>query len=187
MPWVLVDFKLDDHIQSLIDMRKAQEIDSDFVPGKKDTGLYVLRPMTGPQGDEAVKQYLWKLHQRENVGLFCDELFMIGNSNDAFDAIQTQGRSKRIPCIGCSQRPAWISRYCFSEASFVQCFDLNDAGDKRRVQEFMPVDFDTELAEHESWYFDIGRKALARFHPVPDMKAIREIFDRKLLTRRTHI
>lgn len=184
-PWVILNFKNDEHIESI---PYAQFIDWTHVPGKKETGIFVVtvlpsdvkRPKLGVLSN--LEAYLWKLWARENVGIFSDECFMIGPNNDAFDACLTQGRSKRIPMINCTQRPSWISRYCFSEASYIQCFDLIDDRDIATVEMFLPVVWEDEapLLPHQSWYYDIARRKLVRFNPCPDMKAINKVFEMKL-------
>jgi hypothetical protein len=182
-PWVVLNFKNDEHIDSL---PYAQDVGFDFIPGKKDKGIFVLRPLpTDMKGNPSpLEKYLWQIWDRENCGVFCDEGFMVG-SNDAFDALLTQGRSKRCPMIICTQRPVWLSRYCFSEASFIQCFDLNDQRDIDTIESFMPLEWDEEkpLGPHESFYYEISRNLLVRFKPCPPMKETREVFRQKLERR----
>lgn len=183
-PWVVVDSKGDDHIKLI---KHARLIDFDFIPRKNDHGLFILRPLPmdmKPQPGarrSAMEEYLWKIHARGGCGVFFDELFMLGD-NEALDAIYTQGRSLEIPVIGNTQRPAWVTRYAFSEASFLQCFDLIDQRDIKVIEGFMPLNWDEEipLAEHNSFYYDIGKKQLTRWRPVPNEKRILKIFEQKL-------
>lgn len=192
-PWVCLNFKNDEHIDSI---DKAQHIDFDFVPSKKDRGgLYVLHPLPvdakappGPGKKSELEIYLWKIWERENIGVFCDEALLVGG-NPAFDACLTQGRSKRIPMIICTQRPVWITRFAFSEADFVQAFHLNDERDRDTVESFTPLaseDFD-DLGKYQSFYYDVSENDLVKLNPVPNMDAIRKTFDEKLLTRRVLI
>lgn len=187
-PWLIINSKADEHINSI---EKAEHIDFNKVPGKKDSGLFVINPLpsdyTPPKLTEksAVESYLWKIWEREDIGIFCDEGYMMGN-NPAFEACLTQGRSRRIPMIVCTQRPVWISRFCFSESDFFQVFHLNDARDRSTIESFVPIDFDDEesLLEYESWYFDVGKNKLFRFKPVPPIEQTLRVFDSKLEARR---
>lgn len=174
-PWLIVDFKGDDHIAEIED---AQEIDYDFKFKKKDRGLFILRPSPGDVkrvriGGELkagpLESYLWSMHQRGNTGIFCDESFMMGQDNDAFNTIITQGRSLKMPMILCTQRPVWVSRFAFSEADFVQVFHLNDNRDKATIRGFIPIDYENErvLKPHQSWYYDVGQNRLDLWNPVP--------------------
>lgn len=182
-PWLLINFKNDEHIESI---EKAQHIDLDFKPSKKNSGLLIVNPTPLDAKStrlerSPLEKLLWRIWAWENFGIFCDEGFLLGN-NEAFDACQTQGRSKRIPMITCTQRPVWITRFAFSEADFVQAFDLNDDSDKDRVTEFTPLEVEdfNALGKHESFYYDIGEDELVKFKPVPDMDATRAVFDSKL-------
>jgi len=180
-PWVILNFKNDEHIDSI---ENTTDVDYDFVPKKKDRGLYILRPLPGDMegSPSLIETYLWKIWGREKCGIFCDETFMVGRNNKAFNACLTQGRSKEIPMIMCTQRPSYISLFCFSEASFIQVFDLNDFRDIDTVEGFVPIDWDKEtpLKDHQSWYFEVARNLLYRFQPVPNMNEIRKVFASKL-------
>jgi hypothetical protein len=87
--------------------------------------------------------------------------------------------------IICTQRPVWITRWAFSEASFIQVFDLNDQRDIDTVESFVPIDWEheLELKPHHSWYYEIERNQLFKFKPCPDMPEIRKRFAAKLYRR----
>lgn len=186
-PWVILNFKNDEHIDSI---DNTQEVDLGWKPGKKDRGLYIVRPLPSdskvPRGADysPLDVFLFRIWAKEKCGIFVDESFMVGNS-DALNTCLTQGRSKQIPMILCTQRPVWISRFCFSEASFIQVFDLNDARDIDTIEGFVPILWDKEkpLGPHESWYYEIDRNYLVRLKPVPDMDWIRNVFATKLHRR----
>src|SRR5258708_7851514 len=74
-PWILLNFKNDEHIDSI---EYTTEIDYDFVPGKKDKGLFILRPLPShmkrpaPRVPSALEAYVWKLRSEERrVGKEC--------------------------------------------------------------------------------------------------------------------
>lgn len=179
-PWVVFNFKNEQHID---DMPNVRHIGFDYLPNNKDTGIFVLNPTpqdaqgTAKEPSE-VEKYLWKLWARENIGIFVDEGYMMANS-DALNACLTQGRSKRIPMIICSQRPVWLSRFAFSEADFYQVFHLNDKRDKQTIEAFVPLDYSQEemLEDHQSWYFDVGKNKLWKFNPVPPIEEIHFVVD----------
>jgi hypothetical protein len=182
-PWVVFNFKNDEHIDSL---ENTNEIGLDWKPNKKDRGLFILRPLPSDmkatrEGPSPLEVFMWRLWHHERVGVFCDETFMVG-PNEAFDACLTQGRSKEIPMIMCTQRPVWITRFAFSEASYIQVFDLNDSRDIQTIEGFVPIVWDDEkaLGPHQSWYYEIDRNYLVRLQPVPDMDRVREVFKTKL-------
>ena len=175
MPWVIFDYKRDDLLNAI---PRAEHIGLE-VP--IHPGVYITHPL--PSQESQVENYLWKLWQKENVGVFVDEGYMIGD-NPAFNALLTQGRSKRIPMIVLSQRPVWMSRFVFSEADFYQVFHLNDKRDKKTIEAFVPADLSSRLPDYHSHYYDVGRNALHRFSPVPGEGEILQTFADKLPARR---
>lgn len=179
MPWVIFDYKTDDLINSI---DGARHIGMDEVP--KQPGIYIVHPL--PSENAEVEEYLWKLWAKENIGVYVDEGYMLGD-NKAFESILTQGRSKRIPVIVLSQRPAWITRFVFSEADFFQVFHLNDKRDKKTVEAFLPQNLSARLPDYHSYYYDVGNDALSKFAPVPDADSLLESFDARIAKRRRFI
>lgn len=189
-PWIIFNFKNDEHIESLPNTRV---IDWNYVPQKRDEGVFIIHVMPADtkgstKGKSNLETYVEKLWYRQNVGQFYDEVFMVGQ-NDAVDMSLTQGRSRRMPMIGCTQKPSWISTFWYSEASFFQVFDLNDDKDIRRVEEFLPLDWYEEppLKKHESYYYDVAEDELFRFAPCPNMDEIRNLFESKLKHQRVRV
>lgn len=182
-PWVIFNLKGDEHIEAI---EKASFVDIGYVPSKKDRGLFVVTPdpwdLEGSAKEKSrVDQLLIKLWQRGDVGIFVDEMVPLGNSK-AITLCCTQGRAKHIPMIMCSQRPVGINRYAFSEATYVQVFDLNIQDDIDTVESYVPLDWDDEkeLGPHQSWYYEVETNNIFRFNPVPNMEAIHAVFNQKL-------
>lgn len=190
-PWIVIDFKTDEHINGI---PGARHVDLGFIPGKKDTGIFIVHPLPSDAdapklGEKSpIEQYIWKIWEREDCGIFCDEGYMMAR-NKAFEACLTQGRSKRIPMIVCSQRPSWLSRFVFSEADFFQVFHLNDARDQQTVQAFVPVTYEDQenLAEYHSLYYDVAKNKVWNFNPVPPIEEIYKTFESKLKPQRRWI
>jgi DNA helicase HerA-like ATPase len=178
-PYIVVDFKGDDLIAGI---ERAREIRLGEVP--KHPGLYVLRP-TPAQGEE-VNAYLWKIWEKGNTGLFFDEGYMV-NKSPALDAILTQGRSLKIPTMILTQRPAWCSRFIFSEANFYAMFRLNDKRDMDTVRGFTPAnnvfDFSNRLPEYTARWYDVGRDWSSFIEPVPGDDYILDRYDSALKVR----
>lgn len=173
MPWVIIDYKHDDGIATL----PCEEWDSPKCP--KKAGLYAVRPLP----DDDIEPLLWDIWDRENVGLYIDEGYMIGRDNKALNAILTQGRSKRIPLIMLSQRPSWISRFCYSEADFFQVFRLTDSRDRKTVEAFLPTALE-RLPEYHSVYYDVGRDRLDKWGPCPLSDDLQDVFEEKSAMKR---
>ena len=175
MPWVIIDFKTDEHINSI---ERAQYITT------KDTakrpGIYIVQP---EPDDEDLEDFLTRIWQRGRTGVYVDEGYMMSENKGVerrFRTLLTQGRSKHIPMIVLSQRPAWISRFVFSESDFFQIFHLNDDRDVQTVSSFLPRGAYKRLPDYHSVYYDVNKDALDYLSPVPDTDTILADIDSKL-------
>ena len=180
MPWVIYDFKTDEHIGAI---PGARPLDLDSLP--VEPGVYIVRPL--PDETEKVEQQMWKIWEHERIGFFVDEAYMVGNDNAAFRALLTQGRSKHIPAIVCSQRPVWVSRFVLSESDFFQIFHLNDKRDRDTLTALVPANLGKRLPDYHSFYYDVGKDDLAEFSPVPNVESIMQTFERRLSRKRRRI
>jgi hypothetical protein len=172
-PYIIVDYKG----EQLYDQTdRIKELALNELPAKP--GVYRVRPI--PNDDENMERFLWRVYNRENIGLLFDEAYMVPDDK-AFPAILTQGRSKHINSIILTQRPAWISRFCFSEAHHFCVFHLNDKDDRTKVKRFLPINtpIHKRLPAHHSLWYDVSRDDLTPLSPVPAGEAIIErIHDR---------
>jgi len=109
--------------------------------------------------------------QRENVGLFVDEASLMPD-RDAFRAILQQGRSKRIPCVICTQRPVDVKRAVFSEASYFCIYRMTDKRDYRTVEGFVPADLSRPIPDYYWRWYDVARNELLTMRPVPGPRAV---------------
>jgi hypothetical protein len=181
MPFIIFDFKRDANIAQI---PFANFISLAELP--RTPGIHVVQPF--PHDKEAITQYLYNVLDAENIGLFIDEGFMF-TDDPAFDAILMQGRSKNIPVIINTQRPVRVSRFVFSEASFVQVFHVRDNRDRKTIAEFTPIfdpknelgiDFKKSLPKYHSYYYDVSEDKLDVLGPVPKMERILKTFFSKL-------
>lgn len=179
-PYVVFDYKGDDLLNSIPYIKELRLGD---VP--KKPGLYITHPI--PEKDDAVvEKYLWDIWSKEKIGLYFDETYMIPDG-PAFKTILTQGRSKRIPVIACTQRPRFITRFLFSEADFYSVFHLNDLPDIKRVEEMLPGSLTDRLPPYHSRYYDVGNDLTFVMKPVPERDTILDRFDERLAPKRVYI
>lgn len=176
MPFVVVNYKGDESIDAI---PFKQDIGLDEVPVKP--GVYVTHPHVS-QG-AAVERQLWEIWARGDTGVYTDEGLMMGRYNEAFRALLTQGRSRKIPMITLSQRPKWLDPFVLSEAEFYQVFRLNNKKDVMSVAEFIPEtsgDISKRLPEYHSYYYDVKANNLSVVKPVPSIEKIHAHFARLL-------
>jgi hypothetical protein len=181
MPWVVIDFKLD---QTIGKIKKARHMEN-YSKLPNSPGIHVLHP-TMDDLDE-LDDYLVRIHEHEDIGLFVDEGMVLKDSIP-FQNILIQGRSKHIPAIVCTQRPVGISRFVFSEADFFQVFNLNDRRDKKTVTDFASkITFDRRLPDYHSFYLDVKRDQMDILKPVPSESEILASIDDKIVSHRSWI
>lgn len=176
LPWIIVDFKREDFAEV-----KARKIGYE-VP--KHGGLYIVQPRIDEK--KQLIDFLWKVWDEGNVGVYIDEAYMIDfmGANDPYIAILTQGRSKIIPMFNLVQRPVYVSRFIFSEAQFIQLFTLADKRDYETIESFMPDAARLPLPEFHSWYYDHKKKLLTHFMPSPSKEKVISAINAKLHTRK---
>lgn len=179
MPWTIIDFKKDEHIEAI---PRAHYVSPSDTP--KHPGIYVLQP--APKED--ISGYLTRVWRKGRHGIFVDEGFVMSHvpeNEELFETLMTQGRSLRVPMILLSQRPAWVSRFMFSEADFIQAWRLNDKRDIKTVESFLPSGAYVRLPEFHSLYYDVGKNKLTYLKPVPDEETtLQKIEDRLKPIRR---
>jgi hypothetical protein len=177
-PWIVFNFKGDKLIDAI---RETKELALDAtVP--KAPGIYIMRPQ--PHQTEEVNDFLWKVWERENVGLYIDEGYMMTGLK-AFRSCLTQGRSKNIPMMILSQRPVWMDKFTWSEADYYAIFNLNILSDKQIVREYVPrAKF--PLPKFNAIWHDVAEDETFLLRPVPDRATILSRFrDRIGIKRRT--
>lgn len=178
-PWIVIDYKGDPSIGKVPGLTEIGL--KDKIP--KQAGLYVVRPFPDTD-DEVVHDFMMRIWERGHTGMYLDEGYMIGRFNTAYRALLTQGRSKRIPIITLSQRPAWISPFILSESEFIQSFHLQTPNDIKRVNEFIPGADISALPKYHSYYWNVPDYELTYLKPVPKLDEILNRFDDKRPQRR---
>lgn len=161
-PWVCMDFK-GEELWDMVGKPAMRRLTLDEMPGK--VGLYRL-PIR-PGDDDAIEKWLWRVWERGNVGLFNDEVSLMGQNN-AFKAVLRQGRSKLIPVIACTQRPVDCDREIFTESNYTATFRLKDARDYKIVQQFTgQTGMDRPLPPHWCWWYDARENLTIPLKPCP--------------------
>lgn len=161
-PWVCLDFK-DEILWDQVGDPPMRPLTLSQLP--KKNGLYRLD--VRPGDDEALEEWFWKVWNKGNIGIFCDEVSLVP-TREAFKAVLRQGRSKRIPVIACTQRPVDCDREVFSEANYVSVFRVKDARDYKIIQQFTGnAAIDRPLPRHWSYWYDAAQNSLLTLKPCP--------------------
>jgi hypothetical protein len=184
-PWVVYDWKRDDLINSIEGTFELGVT----APPPEHPGVYIVHPIYG-RDDDAVTAQMTAIWDQEDIGVFVDECYMIAKNNDGFRNLLTQGRSKHIPMIICTQRPVWVDKFVFTESEFKQMFRLQSLDDQKKMKEYIPeeaIDSVNQLhplrgKEMKYWshYYDAPDDDIRPMRPLPDQQVIRSMFAAKL-------
>ena len=121
---------------------------------------------------EYMDEVITYVHSRyENVGLCADELFTLhtgGRPGAGLTSWLTQGRELKQSFIGLTQRPAWISRFCFSEADYIIGMDLSLKEDRKRLHENSGCPYFESRLEPRKWiFYDVANDSVEKYGAVP--------------------
>lgn len=176
-PWVIIDYKYDPLLNSI--PRLEEILPTARVP--RSPGIYIMHPF--PHEEEEVTDFLWRVYNKEKVGIYYDELTNFRPTNPAVNALFTQGRTKQIPILSCTQRPSRVSLYAFTEATYLNIFDLIYEQDRKRVEEYCPVNLSTPLPEYFSRWYDVAKNKSIILRPAPDREIILDMFNDRMPRR----
>jgi DNA helicase HerA-like ATPase len=175
MPYVIVDYKLDDLIKGIKDKRKITFRD---IP--KEPGLYHLTP-NPVSDDDAMEDWMLRIWRNRGIGLYIDEAMRLPmKKSGAFESILAQGRALYIPVITLSQRPVNLSRSVLSEANHVVVFRLTDIRDRETVAKYANVQVDYRLKKFHSVWYNVDAHQNYAVSPVPDRATILGTFKERL-------
>ena len=105
--------------------------------------------------------------------IYIDEAYqwhVQGRAGSGLIALLTRGRSKGISVLMSTQRPAWLSRFCFTEAQKYYIYRLTDRRDSKVLGEYIPGFFEKSVAKKHHWYYyDNSRDedGIVYYNPVP--------------------
>lgn len=186
IPFVIIDFKHEDIVAQI---GRARVISYHEIP--RHPGIYILRP--DPDQPEKLEGFLRECWRRGNIGLFYDETAELPKhfGKGAVHAIQTQGRSKNIPVIACTQRPRGVAPAFFTEANYFACFHLQKPADVDAFASYTPWEPKQIIAEplppYWCHWYDQPRRWAEVLRPCPDESVILETFDARLRPRKHYL
>lgn len=145
---------------------------SDELPS--DPGVYWIRILPGQETE--VSQFFLRCYNTENILIYIDEAYMLPYQDRWIRACLTQGRSKNIAIIACTQRPVKIDVFFFSEAQYFGVFRLNVKDDRKRVSEYMDGREIPRLPKYHCLWYDVSEDNAVVFEPVPSDDDLVEAF-----------
>ena len=172
MPWYILNFK-DEDLFYEIPKLKLVKIGE---PVSGQPGVYMINCGVGSKkDDEELDDFFHRAWQHRNVGIFVDEGYN-ATGLKWFRSCLAQGRSRRVPLMVISQRPVYMDKFVWSEASLYTAFDLNIKDDKDTANGMIPGYRNVRLPEHHSLFHDVKANRTCILKPCPDRDTIMERF-----------
>jgi hypothetical protein len=131
-------------------------------------------------GAEAESDYMdgiiaWLHSALHNIALCADELYTLhsggGRAGSGLTGWLTRGREYQQSFLGLTQRPAWISRFLFSESDLLCEMDLTLEEDRARLYEATgDAHFLDRVRDHRWLCYDVQRDTISLYAPVPPLQ-----------------
>ncbi len=168
--WVVIDSKHDpsfDQDTPIDGLAAASKI----VKRWEKTPIVVVRPTPHENSPAALDNYVGFLHECfDNFGVNIDEAYQVANGpypGPGLKGLLTRGRVRNQAVIVSSQQPAFIPKFCFSEANYFANMTLTLPEHRARIREFVGDDRVMEkFKKREWWWYDVDEDTLQKFGPV---------------------
>jgi hypothetical protein len=131
-------------------------------------------------GEEAESNYMdgiigWLHGALNNIALCADELYTLhsggGRAGPGLMGWLTRGREKHQSFLGLTQRPAWISRFLFSESDLICEMDLTLEEDRDKLYEATGDRHFLERVTGYRWLcYDVLKASTTLYAPVPPLQ-----------------
>jgi hypothetical protein len=114
----------------------------------------------------------WLHATLKNIGVCCDELYTLhassGRAGPGLVGWLTRGREYKQSFLGLTQRPVWVSRFVFSEASYLIEMDLTFEDDRETLYEYTGSPyFRARVLGHRWLCYNVSLDATTLYGPVP--------------------
>lgn len=172
--WVIFNPKHTGAYRALEDSVVFKKFDARGILSKLRQHKFVVLNFRGAEADaDFMDAVLYWLHENvKNIGVCCDELYTMhsaaGRAGDGLIGWLTRGRELKQSFLGLTQRPAFISRFVFSEADYIGSMDLVLEDDRKRMRaETGSEHFMNRLHGHRWLWYNVARDDIILFAPVP--------------------
>lgn len=172
-PVVIYDTKDEDKFRALVPNAVVETVPEMLAAVEDEAFDYVIvrPPVALLREPEALDDYLMAHYEQlRRVPAYIDEAYTFHRNAQAgpgLIALLTRGRSRGITTIISTQRPAWLSRFCVTEAQRLYLFRLTDKADKKRIGDVVPEFADMPNPQkHGFYFFETGEETPKLMTPV---------------------
>jgi len=172
-PILIYDTKEEPKFQALPSSIVVSDFDhaAEIIAGGEHDFIIFRPPVELIGNPTELDDLLWRhYNELRHVDCYIDECYTFHNNGRAgkgLIALLTRGRSRGITTIISTQRPAYLSRFCITEAQKLYVLRLVDKADKKRLGDVIP-DF-AELSDPPKfgfWFYETGNDKPVKYLPV---------------------
>lgn len=132
----------------------------------------IVNPNPDQQSPVLLDLFIQWLHEKyTDLGLCLDESYAVHTNGKAGPGLigwLTRGREMRQSFLGLTQRPAWLSKFLFSESDYIISMSLTMEEDRKRMFEFTGrAAYLNKLPPYDWLWYDVAQDELRAFNPVP--------------------
>lgn len=171
--WIIINPKWTKSYNKLTDLNIIKKFDVKTIERSIYKFKYtVYNPTSAEADNEFLDAVILYLHQSySELGLVIDELYTVHKNGIAGEGLiswLTRGRELKQSFIGLTQRPAFVSKFVYSEADYVGIMSLSMLADRKRVFEFTGRPEVLKKLDARDWlWYNVSADDLRYFGSVP--------------------
>lgn len=174
--WIILNPKWTAAFNKLPDSKIIESIDLKKIDRSLSENRFtIINPKSTQSDPDTLDALIMWLHESyTDVGLCVDELYAIHRNGTAGQGLigwLTRGRELKQSFLGLTQRPAWLSKFLFSESDYIGGMSLALENDRKRMFEIAGNPLFLEKLQPREWlWYDVEGDSLRKFGPVPLLK-----------------
>jgi len=171
--WIIINPKNTRAYDALPDSNNIDGIDINKIRNSiMEHRFTIITPKASQLSPETLDLLIeWIIGDYTDIGVCIDELYAVhknGQAGAGLIGLLTRGRELKQSFLGLTQRPAWLSKFLFSESDYIGGMALNLADDRKRMYEFTGKAAFLEKLPAQDWlWYDVGLDLVRSFNPVP--------------------
>lgn len=177
--WVIINPKNTRAYDTLPDSNNVDGIDIPKIKKSIEEHRFtIITPKANQLSPDTLDLLIqWLITEYTNIGISIDELYAVhknGQAGEGLIGLLTRGRELKQSFLGLTQRPAWLSKFLFSESDYIGGMSLNLEDDRKRMFAFTGKKAFLEKLPEQDWlWYEVGTDNLRAFNPVPLDKRIK--------------
>ncbi len=171
--WIIVNPKWTSAYKNLSGSTILKNLSIKEIDKKIKQYQYLILNIGGIEAQpEILDEFIGILHEGyRDIGLCIDELYAVhhnGRAGEGLINFLTRGREFRQSFLGLTQRPAWLTKFLYSECDYLGIMALNLLDDRKRLYEQIGRDTILKSLPPQKWYwYDVNKDNLRLFSPIP--------------------